>query len=80
MMDLVYVRRMDQGQQLTDHVRRHISAARAFHTGLVADTHYRLRVLARFAAHLDVLRSRNSTFGEKVMAAECSTFRITTGA
>ena len=68
----VYGIGMDQGQQLTNPVRRHISAARAFHTGLVADTHYRLRVLARLAAHLDVLRNHHSTFREKLIAAECS--------
>jgi hypothetical protein len=63
---------MERNSSLPRHVHRHISAARAFHSGLIADTHRRLRVLMNLARHLDVLRSRKSTPAEKAAAAETS--------
>jgi hypothetical protein len=63
---------MPTRSSLPDHVHRHICAARAFHTGLVAETHRRLRLLAALASHLNVLRSRESTLVEKAAAAQSS--------
>ena len=53
-------------------VIRHTSAARAFHTGLIADTH-RLRVtLDKMVPHLDVLRRHALASSERLAAAEAS--------
>jgi hypothetical protein len=53
-------------------IHRHISAARAFHTDLIAETQRRLRVLTNLTRHLSILRSRESTPAEKLSAAESS--------
>jgi len=63
---------MERNSSPLHHVHRHVSAARAFHTGLIADTQRRLGVLMNLARHLDVLRSRKSTLSEKAVAAETS--------
>jgi hypothetical protein len=63
---------MERGSLLPDHVHRHVTAARAFHTDLVAHAQRRLRLLMNLAKHLSVLRSRNSTLSEKLSAAESS--------
>ena len=36
--------------------QRHIAALRAFHTGLIAETHRHLRVLQEMTQHIDLLR------------------------
>ena len=51
-------------------IHRHISAARAFHTDLIAETQRRLRLLTNLTRHLDTLRSRESTLPERLSAAE----------
>ena len=43
-------------EALHDEARRQIGAVRAFHTGLVAESHQHLRVLAMFTRHVNVLR------------------------
>ena len=53
-------------------VHQHITAARAFHTDLIAETHRRLRLLTNLAHHLHILRSRDSTLTERLTAAESS--------
>jgi hypothetical protein len=57
---------------LGSRVHHHVTAARAFHTDLIAQTHRRLRLLANLANHLHILRSRDSTLGERLNAAESS--------
>lgn len=58
--------------KLTAAVHRHASAARAFHTGLVADT-YRLGVtVRRLTRHLAVMRHPTTGLLEKLTAAEAS--------
>jgi hypothetical protein len=64
--------RMRRRHELTDAVRRHISAARAFHTGLLADTHQLKAGLHKLAKHLDVLRHQGPGVEEKLKAAEAS--------
>jgi hypothetical protein len=51
---------------------RHVSAARAFHTGLIAETHRRLSILTQMAEHLDVLRSPGAAAATKITAIEVS--------
>jgi hypothetical protein len=53
-------------------IRRHITAARAFHTDLIAVTQRRLRVLTNLTRHLNILRSAGSTLPERLSAAEAS--------
>jgi DNA repair exonuclease SbcCD ATPase subunit len=57
---------------LGKHIHRHISAARAFHTDLIAETQRRLRLLTNLTRHLSILRSRESTLTERLSAAESS--------
>ena len=51
-------------------LKRHIAGARAFHTGLIADTHRRLELLRKIAVHIDCLRHPRSTPDEQLVAAE----------
>ena len=57
---------------MPDRVHRHVTAARAFHTDLLAHAQRRLRLLIDLGAHLNTLRSQNSTLAEKLGAAESS--------
>jgi hypothetical protein len=43
-------------EALHDEARRYIAAARAFHTGLVAESQKQLHVLATFTRHTDAAR------------------------
>jgi hypothetical protein len=52
--------------------RRHVAALRAFHTGLIAETHQHLYVLARMARHIDVLRQPSRPPKQKLAAAHAS--------
>jgi hypothetical protein len=63
---------MRRRDPLTDEVKRHISAARAFHTGLQADTHRVKDVVQKMATHLDVMRRSASALEERLSAAERS--------
>jgi hypothetical protein len=56
-------------QQHLIRAQRHIAALRAFHTGLLAETHRHLRVLQQMAAHIDILRRPQPTAPEKLAAA-----------
>jgi hypothetical protein len=49
--------------------RRHVTAARAFHTGLLAESHKHLHVLAALQQHLDLLRQERRHPDEKLAAA-----------
>jgi hypothetical protein len=75
---LGYDTHMERGSPLPDHVHRHVTAARAFHTDLIAHAHRRLRLLMNLAKHLNVLRSRNSLLAEKLSAAESSQQQLET--
>ena len=68
----VYELDMAPQQPLGKRIHRHIAAARAFHTDLIAETQRKLRLLTNLAAHLSVLRSRDSTPSERLSAAESS--------
>jgi hypothetical protein len=59
-------------------VHRHISAARAFHTDLIAETQRRLSLLSNLTRHLNILRSRESTLPERLSAAESSRHELET--
>jgi hypothetical protein len=58
-------------------IQRHISAIRAFHTGLIAETQRHLRVLQEMARHIDLLRSRYTPPPAKLAAlrAACRQLR-----
>jgi hypothetical protein len=62
----------------TDNVRKHTSAARAFHTGLVADTHRLRLVLDKMRPHLDLLRRGTTSDADKLSAAEASCRHVVT--
>jgi hypothetical protein len=51
-------------------LKQHISAVRAFHTGLVAEAQRRLYLLSRIGPHIDVLRRPNVAAHHKLNAAE----------
>jgi hypothetical protein len=51
---------------------RHISALRAYHTGLVAETYRHLKVLAAMAEQIDILRRRQTTPREKLGAVQAT--------
>jgi len=53
-------------------LNRHVAAARAFHTGLVAETHRRLHLLRKIADHIEVLRHPTKQHEQKLAAAEAS--------
>lgn len=55
---------------LADEVLRHASAARAHHTGLLAETDRLVGVLRKLAQHLSVIRERGPNLSEKINAAE----------
>jgi hypothetical protein len=57
-------------EALHDEARRYIAAARAFHTGLVAESQKHLHVLATFTRHMDVLREERRHAREKLASAE----------
>jgi hypothetical protein len=57
-------------EALHDEARRHIAAVRAFHTGLVAESHKHLHVLATFTRHVDALREERRHVREKLASAE----------
>ena len=60
----------------TDAFLRHVSAARAFHTGLLADTHRLRDALTVLAKHLDVIRQRRTGIAEKLDAADASCLQL----
>ena len=64
--------------RLTRDVLRHASAARAFHTGLVADTHRLAEMLQKLSDHLDVMRHQHAGVAEKLKSAEASCLHLTT--
>ena len=53
-----------------DEARRQIAAVRAFHTGLVAESHKHLHVLATFTRHVEVLREERRHVREKLASVE----------
>src|SRR6266511_944247 len=57
-------------ETLHDEVRRYIAAVRAFHTGLVAESHKHLHVLATFTLHMDVLREERRHAHERLESVE----------
>ena len=50
--------------------QRYIAALRAFHTGLLAETHRHLRVLEQMRPQIDVLRGLQPTAPEKLNAVD----------
>jgi hypothetical protein len=57
--------------------KRHVAALRAFHTGLIAETHQHLYILGRMARHIDVLRQPNRQPKQKLAAAHASCREMT---
>jgi hypothetical protein len=53
-------------------VRTHARAVRAFHTGLVSETHRHLHVLRTFERHINVLRQEKAKPQQKLASAEAS--------
>ena len=70
----IFVYELDMAPQtpLGNRIHRHIAAARAFHTDLIAEAQRRLRILTNLARHLSILRSRESTLTERLSAADAS--------
>lgn len=63
-----HIRRTKEG--LHQEARRHIAAVRAFHTGLVAESHRHIHVLDTFTRHVDVLRQEGRHAPAKLAAVE----------
>jgi hypothetical protein len=57
-------------EALHQEAQRHIAAVRAFHTGLVAESHKHLHVLATFTRHVDVLRQNGRHLPAKLAAVD----------
>jgi hypothetical protein len=57
-------------EALNAEARRYIGAARAFHTGLVAESQKHLHVLATFTRHIDVLREERRHAREKLASVQ----------
>jgi hypothetical protein len=57
--------------------QRHVSALRAFHTGLIAETHRHLHVLMEVARHIDALRKPTVPPEAKLAAANASARQLT---
>ena len=57
-------------EALQKEARRHVAAVRAFHTGLVAESHKHLHVLATFTRHVDVLREERRHVRDKLASVE----------
>jgi hypothetical protein len=64
-------------EALHQQARRHITAVRAFHTGLVAESHKHLHVLEKFSRHLDVLREEGRQLRDKLAAVELCCRQLT---
>jgi hypothetical protein len=62
--------RRNSSEALHNEARQHIAAVRAFHTGLVAESHKHLHVLATFTRHVDVLREERRHVREKLASVE----------
>jgi hypothetical protein len=63
--------RLSRSRQYSD-VKRHVTALRAFHTGLIAETHRHLHALQQMVQYIDVLRHPTQPTQEKLAAAEAS--------
>lgn len=50
--------------------RRYIAAARAFHTGLIAESQKHLHVLGTFTRHIDALREERRHAREKLASVQ----------
>ena len=59
-------------------VARHVSAARAFHTGLVADTQRIRGALSTLSDHLNVVRHGKSAPAAKLAAVEAACLHLRT--
>ena len=57
-------------EALHNEARRHIAAVRAFHTGLVSESHKHLHVLAAFTRHVEVLREERRHARDKLASVE----------
>jgi hypothetical protein len=57
-------------EALHEEARQHIAAVRAFHTGLMAESHRHLHVLATFTRYVDVLRQEGRHVPAKLAAVE----------
>src|SRR6478672_13113391 len=57
-------------EALHQEARRHVAAVRAFHTGLMAESHKHLHVLATFTRHVEVLRQEGRHVPAKLEAVE----------
>lgn len=63
-------RRPRSTRTLHEEARRHVVAVRAFHTGLVAETHRHLHVLAAAAEHIEGLRHTRRRLDERLASAQ----------
>jgi len=57
-------------ETLHQEARRHIAAIRAFHTGLLAESHKHIHLLTTFNCHMDVLREEGRHVRDKLAAVE----------
>jgi hypothetical protein len=64
--------RSERQHQQHRYVKRHISAARAFHTGLIAETYRHLHALQKMAPFIEILRHPDRRPHEKLAAATAS--------
>jgi hypothetical protein len=58
--------------KVADELSRHTSAARAFHTGFISETHRLRMTLDQMTPHLGELRRQALASSEKLAAAEAS--------
>jgi len=66
------------GEKADEAIVRHLSAARAFHTGLIADTQRVRAALSTLTDHLNVVRHSKSTPAAKLAAVEAAYLHMST--
>ena len=57
-------------EELYKEARRYVAAARAFHTGLIAESHRHLHVLGALSGYVDVLRQDRRRAHEKLASVQ----------
>jgi len=57
-------------EELYKEARRYVAAARAFHTGLIAESHRHLHVLGALSGYVDVLRQDRRRVHEKLASVQ----------
>lgn len=70
--DVIVMARQSARRRPPHRLKRHVAAIRAFHAGLLSETHRHLYTLRQMAPYIDTLRHPSRLPDEKLAAAEAS--------